>query len=73
MLGPKIHAEVRKVLAKPMLLISGPLMNSPLSSPAFIKLMSIENCNALIFLLVISIDVARSTVKSPPLRKPIHA
>ena len=42
-LGPKIQAEKRNNRVKPIVEINGPLMNSPMSSPAFIKLIKMEN------------------------------
>ena len=42
-LGPRIHAENRNIPLNPNVVIAGPLINSPVSSPAFIKLMRMEN------------------------------
>lgn len=42
-LGPKIQAENRNIALNPKFVSTGPLMNSPVSSPAFIKLMRMEN------------------------------
>ena len=42
-LGPRIQAAKRKSLLNPAMVSIGPLMNSPMSSPLFMKLMRMEN------------------------------
>jgi len=68
--GPKIQVANRNNVLNPAKLIIGPLINSPMSSPEFITLIRIENCSALIFRFVISMEVARRTLNNPPFRNP---